>query len=271
MKLDSPTLALICDLISQGESFDGAAKICACSRRSIYNYIDNSRRARAGDENISGTVTHKLILRNNHPQYTEIIPSVYFFRWKGELSWFDLHIQKALALRDPFEKNPECADMSDAEMLSLGYALEERYLHDDEGNRIPIGEEPEPPMGDIQDLRAMAHAEPTREKQRPTHPIEIFRGSRPNDPPERIGGAKPDNRTQVEREQQHPRAAPEGWSGPPLHAPPRPSYARPAPLDTYDPTGAREPPTDMRSTTATRTVQRSEIYKHGPLRVWDGK
>lgn len=248
-----------------------ASLAVGCSRRWIYQQIEKSREARANDENISGTTDHILTMRNGkRPQWREIHKTVYHFFWFGEWGWFDEHMARA---RDPYQKDPQYADMTDDEMLAL-YGTVDRYLHDPEtGDRIPIGEEPEPPMADIQDLRSLAHAEPAREKQRPTAPIEIFRASdRPSDPPERITKAPPE-KSVAQREREHPRR----WDQevlPPLHAPPRPSYARPAPVDTYSPTGTGMPPDTMRADAVPQVrYSRASVRHDGPLAVRgpDGK
>ena len=106
MKLDQASLALIVDLIAQGESFDGAAKICGCTRRSIYNYIDNSRRAQAADALIVGQQREVL----NLPKYghslsiTEPKLTPYYLKWRGSLGWFHDFIQQA---KSPWKIDPE--------------------------------------------------------------------------------------------------------------------------------------------------------------------
>ena len=129
MKLDQQSLKAICDCVAAGDSMDGAAKIVGCSRRLIYQLIEHSREARTNDENISGTVTHTLLLSSgNRPSYTEVIPSVYFFRWRDELSWFDLHILRA---RNPWQVDRSLDDCDDETLAALGY--EDRYLRDQDG------------------------------------------------------------------------------------------------------------------------------------------
>jgi hypothetical protein len=270
MKLSQESLKRICQEIFDGASMEQASLAVGCSRRLIYQLIEHSREARANDENISGTTDHILTLANGmKPQWREIHPTVYHFSWRGELSWFDLHMARA---RDPYQKDPQFADMTDDEMLAL-YGTVDRYLRDPEtGERIPIGVEPEPPMADIQDLRALAHAEPTREKQRPNAPVEIYRASdRPSDPPERVSKAPPE-KSIAQREREHPRR----WDQevPPLHTPkpPRPSYARPAPLDDYDPTGEREPPDTMRAHAVPQVrYSRAQVRHDGPLALRDAQ
>jgi len=269
LKLDQPTLALICDLISQGESFDGAAKICGCTRRSIYNYIDNSRRAQATDDLVIGevAVTETLAL----PKYSHNVThttkraifSPYYIRWRGQTGWFHDFIQQA---KSPWKIDPETRDCTDAELEALGYR--DRYLRNEAGEKIPWDEPPEA-MADIDDLRSLAHAEPAREKQRPTHPVEIMRASdRPSDPIERVT-ALPVEKSVAQREREHPRR----WDQeiPPLHTSPRPSYARPTPLDSYSATGAGEPPDIGRITVATQSYSRAEVLKHGPLSLRDAQ
>lgn len=260
MKLSQESLKRICQEIFDGASMEQAAKAVGCSRRLIYQLIEHSREARANDENISGTTDHILTLRNGmRPRWTEIHHTVYHFMWRGELSWFDLHMARA---RDPYQKDPQYADMDDSEMLAL-YGTADRYLRDENGGRIPIGEEPTPDMGDIVDLRERLKVPP--QNPHPNYPVEIARADlRRDDPPERITKAPPE-KSVAQREREHVRR----WDQevPPLHPAPRPSYARPAPLDTYSPDGQGMPPDTMRQTIATRSYSRAEIRRDGPMAV----
>jgi len=267
VKLDQQSLALIVDLIAQGESFDGAAKICGCTRRSIYNYIENSRRAQAADALIVGkeTTTETLELpKYNHTVSVTTTESKFTPYYIPERGWFhDLILQA----KSPWQIDPSTRDLNDQELMALGYR--DRFLRDENGDRIPVAAEQPPPMDDIAAERAAAREWQAKEKHKPEGRVEIFRPTgNPSDPQERVT-ARPPEKSVAQREREHPRR----WDQevPPLHTPPprRPSYARP--LDSYDPTGARELPDTMRQTVVTETVLRSAIRHDGPLTVHDGR
>jgi hypothetical protein len=155
-------------------------------------------------------------------------------------------------------------DCSDEELAALG--IESRYFErpPQDVDDIDIG-------ADIADLQARAAAEPQREKAKPDAPVPIMRVSHPSDPPERLTG-RPVEKTVAEIERSHPRAAPEGWSGPPLQPPTRPSYARPIPIEGAG-LGHQGPPDTMRQTVSTREYHVAERLNFGnlALRGPDGK
>ena len=122
-------------------------------------------------------------------------------------------------------------------------------------------------MDDIAAERDAACEWQMKEKQKPEGPVTIYRPTgNPSDPPERLTG-HPVEKSVAERERSHPRR----WDQevPPLHAPPRPSYARPAPLDSYSPTGTGMPPDAMRATAVTQSVSRASVRHYGPMALRD--
>lgn len=251
VKLDTESLMAVCDCLANGDSMEGAAQIVGCSRRLLYNLIEHSREALAADRPVSGETTLT----------TEAKWTPYHFRWRGESGWFHEHVLRA---RSPWQIDKSLNDCTDEELAALG--IEDRYLRDENGRKIPLGEEPEPDMGDIVELREAAKVVP--KNPRPLGaPVEIMRADNRNDPVERVT-ARPPEKTAAEIERSHPRAHLSVNAD--LKPPTPPPYARPARIEGSG-RGQQMPSEVGRMTVSTQTIPYVERIHHGALRVWDGK
>lgn len=261
MKLEREALTMILEMVSRGEGYEACAQTVACTRRTIYNMLENSRRAMQADQpTVPVDFPTKYLER---PKWTP-----YYFRWRDEATWFHLHMLRA---RDPYLKDVSLVDCSDEDLDKLG--IPDRYLRNEHGEKIRLTEmegDDVPDLRDLDDLRELAKVAPTN--PRPIGRVEI--GGRPDGgPQEQITGQQP-QKSVAERERAHARAAPEGWSGPPLQKPdkPPPVWAKPSrPIEGAG-RGNQAPPDDFRMTVSTRSYSRAErIAHHGAMRVHDGK
>jgi hypothetical protein len=115
---------------------------------------------------------------------------------------------------------------------------------------------------DIIELRAFAREWAARPKRAGT--AQIWGRHVPGDPPEKITGPRPEPppKSIAQREREHPRAAPQGWSGPPLHKPDPPVWAKPAPSINAATIGAATmPPEEGRFSVSRRNGTYQEISR----------
>jgi hypothetical protein len=257
MKLDRESLCLILETVWRGDSMEAASTLVGCSRRLIYQMIDHSRDTMKADQ-----PTDKVDIPTPHvtpPRWTP-----YYFTWRGEASWFHLHMLRA---RDPYLKDDSLADLSDEELDVFGYR--DRYIRDENGDRIRIGEgaeEPEPDRSDIRQLEELARAAP--KNPRPIGaPVTVY-GRERNDPVEHVTGLPPEV-SQRDRERALPRAHVSINSDLKPQTPRPPPWEKPLPLDRAG-KGQDEPPDTMRATVSTRSYSHAERVHHGVLQVHDG-
>ncbi len=240
VKLCDETLREALDCFKTRGSYQDVADSIGASRRLIFNWIEKSK---------AGHPLFKLTYDNRDEWWHEHVARV-----RGECMWIT---------------DPDLADC-DLDTCEALTGHRDRWKRDANGECIafmPEDDETPPPLGDIEDLRARARAEPQRVKTRPDSPVSIMRATdSPGDPVERVTGA-----TQKPTVAEHERANPRAYISPnaDLKPPPRKSWARP--LDTYDPTGQREPPETGRMTMATQRINYADRIHHGVLRVHDGK
>lgn len=178
MKFSEQTLIRVIEQIEAGGNLADAAAYVGTSDRLLRIWREKSRRHVPG----------------------------FFLIYRGMPGYFHAHIEAARE-RSGWMLDPEFADWSDNDFAAFDEPLESRFLHDDDGNRIPRPplEDDDGALDDILAERERAAIEATREKRKADGRVTIYGRGRDDGPPERISG-EPEELTQAEKERRHPRA-----------------------------------------------------------------
>ncbi len=276
MNKKSPAdLLLIVQLFEHGCSSNGVARRADCSRRSLYNWLDESQAAAdqgsaspyfipERNKHFHEAVTEARMLAQEPWNTPEPLP-------EQGLTRAELQAIQDAAENDEFPPGfveRKLAAMPNAKPpygLHLSERADQRHRKL-ERRRAAQAEAAGAERPDIAELRALAREWANKPKH--AGRAIIGRENYPGDPQEHVT-AQPKPKSVAERERSHPRAAPEGWMGPPLHKPdpPRPAWAKVAPLDraTIGRGVEGRPPEEGRMTISSRSYSRAEVIKHGPL------
>ena len=243
MKTRRTPLLLLVQLFEHGLSYEATAEAThnyiglGCSRASIYVWIAESlamvEQGAASPYYIPerGDHFHNLVAEARRvPDVWEIEPDPL-----------------PEPERDPEELFAERAAADDEAEKIIEDAIVEHAQRDD----IPATQL----RADIQELREFAREWAARPKT-PGRVKEIFGRTHPQDPQERITG-QPPPKSIAEREREHPRAAPEGWSGPPLQKQKPPVWAKPKKIEGPG-SGQQAPPAEGRFLVSTKSYSLAE-------------
>ena len=247
MKVRRTPLLLIVQLFDHGLSYEAVAERThdyvglGCSRASIYVWIAESQQM----EHQGAASPYWVVERQAH--FHDLVAEARRVPDIWEIEPEPLPAPE----RDPEELFAERARADDEAKEEAEQVIEDAIVEHAQRDDIPAAEL----RADIQELREFAREWAARPKT-PGRVKEIFGRSHPQDPQERVTG-QPPPKSVAEREREHPRACPEGWSGPPLQKQKPPVWAKPKKIEGPG-SGQQAPPAEGRFLVSTKSYSLAE-------------